>query len=91
MADHPTTFHGEPADEPRIVWEDSASIHHRGDGGGVFHAMKALHRGTLAEMVAMVRSMPADERAHYVIQKSGDRILGPGEIMALAARADFPG
>ena len=91
MSDHPTTFRGEPSDADRFAWDDHASIHRADGGGGVLHAMKALHRGTLAEMVAMVRDMPADERRGYVIQKAGDRQLGPDEIMALAAREDFPG
>jgi hypothetical protein len=35
--------------------------------------------------------MPEDERGNYVIQKAGDRRFEIGEIMALAARDDFPG
>lgn len=91
MPDHPTTFRAEPGDSSEVAWQDMASIRRREDGGGVLHAMKTIHRGTLAEMVAMIRNMPAEERGEFVIQKAGDRVLGPGEIMALAERKDFPG
>lgn len=93
MSDHPSTLRGDPATSGGIEWTDGASVHWRGDGesGGVFDAFKALHRGTLAEMVALVSTMPADKRGDYVIQKAGDRRLEIGEIMALAARSDFPG
>jgi len=91
MADHPTTFHAEPAEPERIEWEDRASIHRKDDGDGLLDAMKGLHRGTLAEMVAMIRYMPAEERGDFVIEKAGDHQLGIDEIMALAERDDFPG
>lgn len=91
MADHPTTFRGEPGGPESIEWDDRASIHRKDDGGGLFDAMKALHRGTLAEMVAFVRDLPEAERGEYVIEKAGDRQLGADEIMELAERADFPG
>lgn len=91
MADHPTTFHAEPADSAQVAWSDQASIRRRESGGGVLHAMQTLHTGTLAEMVAMVRNMPEQERREFVIQKAGDRVLDPDAIMALAAREDFPG
>jgi len=90
MTDHPSTFGAAPRGEGSIDWDARASIHRIEDGGGVLDAMKALNRGSLAEMVALIRDMPDDRRAGYVIQKSGDRRLGPGEIMALARRADFP-
>lgn len=91
MADHPTTFRAEPASAGSIDWDDRASIHRKGDGGGVFDGMKALHRGTLAEMVALIRNMPESERGDFVIEKAGDHRLSPPEIMALADREDFPG
>jgi hypothetical protein len=91
MTDHPGTFRGATTGTDSVDWDDRASIHRRDDGGGVFDAMKALNRGTLAEMVALILAMPADERGGYVIEKAGDHRLGPGEIMALAERDDFPG
>lgn len=90
MTDHPGTFGGEPADRT-FDWDDRAALHRRDDGGGVLDAMKALNRGTLAEMVALVIAMPEGERGDYVIEKAGDRRIGPGEIRALADRDDYPG
>jgi hypothetical protein len=91
MTDHPTTFRAAMPHSDRIDWDDRASIHLADDGQGLFDGLKALHRGTLAQMVAMVAAMPEDERVRYVIQKAGDHQLGPAEIMALAGRSDFPG
>lgn len=87
---HPSTFRGPSTHSEGIAWDDHASVHKKGDGGGVFDSMKGLHRGTLAEMVALVSHMPEDERGDFVIQKAGDHRLEIGEIMALAQRADFP-
>lgn len=91
MTDHPSTFSGAPRGGGGIDWDARASIHRRDDGGGVFDAMKALNRGSLAEMVALIRDLPEDRRREYVIQKAGDRRIGPDEAMALARRDDFPG
>ena len=90
MTDHPSTFQGE-SNPGGIDWDDRASIHRKDDGQGLLDAMKGLHSGTLAEMVAMIAAMPEGERGNYVIQKAGDHKLGTGEIMALAQRDDFPG
>lgn len=90
MTDHPSTFSGTPAGKGGIDWDARASIHRRDDGGGLFDAMKELNHGSLAEMVALICAMPESQRTRYVIQKAGDRRLGPGEIVALAERADFP-
>ena len=53
-------------------------------------AVAGLHRGTLAQMVAMIRAMPEDDRSKYVIYKDNDHMLTLPEVMALAARSDFP-
>lgn len=90
MPDAPTTFHGEPADEPGPGWTRAASLHRRGDDG-VFNAFRAIRQGTLAELVAHVMALPADERSGYAIVKEGDHRLAPAEIAALAARPDYPG
>lgn len=91
MTDHPSTFQGEGGSSGGVDWDDGATIHKKGDGQGVLDSLKALHHGTLAEMVAMVSRMPESEREGLVIQKAGDHMLGTSEIMALAARDDFPG
>lgn len=91
MTDHPSTFNAADTQSGEIEWGDHATIHLADDGQGLFDGLKAVHRGTLAEMVGMVSRMPQGERERYVIQKAGDRRLAIGEIMALAGRADFPG
>jgi hypothetical protein len=91
MTDHPTTFRAEPSGPERIDWDDRASIQPAEDSGGVLDAMKAIHRGTLAEMVAMLADMPEEQRNRYVIEKAGDRQLSAAEALALAERSDFPG
>jgi hypothetical protein len=90
MTDHPTTFRAEPTSQG-IDWDDRASIHRKDDGDGLLDAFKGLHRGSLAEMVRLIRNMPEENRGDFVIQKAGDRKLEPDEIMALAEREDFPG
>ena len=87
---HPSTFKAVRTHTGGIEWDDHASVHLKQDGQGLFDMFKGLHRGTLAEMVALVARMPADERSKYVIQKAGDHKLGTSEIMALAQRDDFP-
>ncbi len=91
MSDHPTTFQGEGPGGSGVEWDDHATIHQKDDGRGMLDGLKALHRGTLAEMVVRIAAMPESERSGYVIQKAGDHLLEVGEIMALARRDDFPG
>lgn len=91
MSDHPSTFKAEDTVSAGIEWDDHATLHQKDDGRGVLDGFKSLRRGTLAEMVAWVARMPEDERKNYVIQKAGDHRLDTAEIMALAARRDFPG
>lgn len=91
MTDHPSTFRAADTHQDGVEWNDHATIHRDHDGQGIFDGLKAIHRGTLAEMVAMISHMPEEERRLYVIQKAGDHKLNTAEIMALAARPDFPG
>ena len=90
MTSHPTTFAAEAAHDSGIGWNDHATLHLRDGGGGLLHSFKQLRSGTLAQLVAFVGALPAAERGAYMIEKSGDRQYDPGEIMALAARPDFP-
>ncbi|MCB2079350.1 MAG: hypothetical protein KDE55_16850 [Novosphingobium sp.] len=90
MSDSPSTFQGEPGGPHGVEWNDSAELHKREDGGGVLHRFKTVRRGTLAELIRFVMNHPEAERADYVIEKSGDHRLTPGEIAALARRDDFP-
>lgn len=86
-----TTIRAESQDIRRDFWSDHATVLRREAAGGLLHDFATLHAGTLADMVRMVARMPQVERAGLVIEKAGDRQYGPGEIMALAHRDDFPG
>lgn len=91
MSNNPTTFNGEPADPAAIEWNDTADLHMQEDGGGVLHQFKAIRRGTFAELIDFVMTLPEAEQPRYAIQKSGDRRIEIGEIRALFQRPDFPG
>ncbi len=90
MSRNPTTFAAESAGQHGIGWDDSATLHRREDGSGLLHGFKAIRSGTLAELVRFFATLPPAERAHYMIEKAGDREYHPYEIMALVQRPDFP-
>jgi hypothetical protein len=87
---NPSTFKAEPNSGSGPDWGDHATLHRSNDGGGLLSDLKAVRHGTLAELIRFVVSLPESERAHYVIDKSGDHRLGTGEILALSRRSDFP-
>ena len=87
---HPSTFKAVRTNPEGIAWDDHATVHKKDDGQGLFDPLKALQRGTFAEMVTLVSRMPEEQRGKYVIQKAGDHQVNGAEIMALAAREDFP-
>ena len=89
MTNHPGTTQGESSSPIELDWSTHASIHLAG-GGGILEGFGGVHRGTLAQMVGLIRNMPPADRAKYVIYKDGDHILTVPEIMALAARPDCP-
>lgn len=87
----PTTFRGESAgDCSTIDWADHATIRRAGSSG-VFHDFKILHQGTLAQMIAMLARMRPEERDGLIIEKSGDREIGPAEALELYKCNTFPG
>jgi len=90
MTDHPSTFKGTSFETGATAWEDRAALHPAGGSEGVFDGGKALSRGTFAEMIRHLASLPAEERAGYVIAKAGDRDYSAEEAMALASHPDFP-
>lgn len=87
---NPTTFRAEPGSHG-FDWNEPATLHRAGDGGGVFHEMKGIRHGTLGELVRQVLSLPESDQRDYAIAKAGDHRLGIDEIRALATRADYPG
>lgn len=90
MSDNPTTIQGESPRFSSTNWNDAAELHKCEDGGGLFHRLKTIRRGTLAELITFVLSMPDDQQDDYAIQKEGDHQLRIGEIRNLSRRADFP-
>ncbi len=86
---NPSTFRAEPATSG-IAWDDTASLHRSDDGGGLLSDFKSVRRGTLAELIRFVLTLPEADRPHYAIDKAGDHRLGIGEILALSRRPDFP-
>lgn len=75
-----------------VDWNAQASLIERDDGGSeMYFEFKTLAKGTLAELVAHVASLPAGERARLVLDRGPDGTLAVQEILALAARPDFPG
>lgn len=90
MSDHPSTYKGRTLQTGEQAWQDRAALHRKDDGDGVFDGMKALRRGTFAEMIRHVAALPQDERGKYVIEKAGDREYSAEEAIALSEREDFP-
>jgi len=90
MSDIPTTIEGESGGRASVGWNDAAELHKCEDGGGLFHRLKTIRRGTLAELISFVLSMPDDQQSDYAIQKEGDHQLRIGEIRNLSRRSDFP-
>ena len=90
MTDHPSTFRAEDTHRPDIQWDDRASLHREGDGDGVLDGAKGLRQGTFADLIRHVMLMDEANRAHYYIEKAGDREYRADEIASLAQREDFP-
>lgn len=90
MSDTPTTFRGEDGAPKGFGWNDSAELHKCADGGGLFHRLKTIRRGTVAELIDFVMDLPEEKQGDYAIQKDGDHLLKIGEIRTLFRRSDFP-
>jgi len=74
-----------------IDWNAPATLTERDDGGSDLHYhFRKLRDGTLGELVREVGAMPSAERARLVLEISGGKTLGVGEIIALAQRGDLP-
>ena len=89
MSSNPTTFQGESGGPGGIDWGDSSEMLKREDSGVGFR-FKSIRRGTFAELIRFVMSLPESDQALYAIQKSGDRRFEIADIRNLARRSDFP-
>lgn len=90
MTDHPSTFRAADTNREGIQWDDRASLHLNNDGGGLLDGAKGIRRGTFAELIRFVMTLPESERAQYHVQKAGDREYSYAEIADLAEQPDFP-
>lgn len=90
MTDHPTTYQGEPADLSDPDWDDRATLYKIDEGKGLLGGFDGLRRGTLAELVHFVQTLPEGDRKEYAIQESGDKRYGPEEIAILAKHDNLP-
>lgn len=90
MTDHPSTYKGGTSGDDGIDWDDRATLHRVGDGGGLLDSAKSIRDGTFEELIQHVMMMPEASRAEYCIQKAGDRRFDYPEIAALHASEGFP-
>lgn len=72
-------------------WSKPAKlIERQDDGSEMFFEFRELASDTLQALVTRVATMPASERARMVIDAGTAGTFNVGEIVALAARSDFP-
>lgn len=72
-------------------WSKPAKLLERQDGGSeMFFEFNEVASDTLQTLVTRVTAMPAAERARMVIDAGTAGTFNVGEIVALAARDDFP-
>ena len=90
MSDIPSTIGTSNTSPKGFGWDDSAELHKCEDGGGLFHRLKTIRRGSMAELVQFVMNLPVDRQDDYLIEKDGDHAFRIGEIRHLYRRTDFP-
>lgn len=90
MSDTPSTIQNEGTPPKGFGWNDAAELHKCEDGGGLFHRLKTIRRGSMAELIHFVMELPEGKQQDYAIQKDGDRTFKIGEIRSLSRRPDFP-
>jgi hypothetical protein len=90
MSETPSTIETTDTPARSFGWDDTAELHKCQDGGGLFHNLKTIRRGTVAELIRYVIGLPEDKQDDYAIEKDGDHTLKIGEIRHLHRRADFP-
>ncbi len=68
-----------------LDWNAEATLHERDDAGSELqYNFNVVKKAPLRELVALVATMSADERARLVIDVAGGKSLNVGEIIALA-------
>ena len=75
-----------------IDWQAPATMLERDDSGSDRDIdFRTIASGPLAALVAQVLAMQPAERARIVIDRGITGTIAFNDIMALAARSDFPG
>ncbi|MBX9728309.1 MAG: hypothetical protein K2X31_05315 [Sphingopyxis sp.] len=78
--------------ETVIDWNAAASLIERDDAGSeMYFEFRTLASGPLSDLVAQVASLTPEARARLVIDRGIAGTIAVQDIMALAARPDFPG
>ncbi|MBB3860275.1 hypothetical protein GGQ88_001541 [Novosphingobium hassiacum] len=68
-----------------LDWNAEATLHERDDAGSELqYNFNVVKKAPLRELVALVATMTADERARLIIDIAGGKSLNVGEIVALA-------
>ena len=76
----------------KIDWDQPASLEERSDGGSdLYFEFRTVAKGSVAELVAQVLALTPAERARLVIDCGAGGTFNMSQIMALAARPDYPG
>jgi hypothetical protein len=75
-----------------VDWTAPATMLERDDSGSDFDiSFRAVATGPLSALISQFLTMDAAERARVIIDRGAAGNLAFNDIMALAARADFPG
>lgn len=81
----------DPTTDP-IDWCASATMLERNDSGSDIDIdFRTIATAPLADLVAKTVAMLPEERARIVIDRGPQGTIAFNDIMALAARPDFPG
>lgn len=68
-----------------LDWNAEATLHERDDAGSELqYNFNVVKKAPLRELVTLVATMTADERARLIIDIAGGKSLNVGEIIALA-------
>lgn len=76
----------------QVDWAQAATMYERDDSGSDRDIdFRVVAKASLGELVAKVVAMGAAERARIIIDRGPAGTIAFADIMALAARDDFPG
>ncbi len=68
-----------------LDWNAEATLHERDDAGSELqYNFNVVKKAPLRELVTLVATMTAEERARLIIDVAGGKSLNVGEIIALA-------